>query len=139
MHLARGLQHICDIKELCAQVGNDYLLRLCDSLNSCQYIHNKILQEINEQPPVSVQKGHVIRAGINPLLDELRNISSGGKEFLVTLQQREIEATGISTLKIGFNNVFGYFPGSYQFTETKSTGTVDPQTDPRQCRTFYNT
>jgi DNA mismatch repair protein MutS len=109
VQLARGLQHICEIKELCSHAGNDYLLRLCDSLNNCPYIHNKILQEINEQPPVTVQKGHVIRAGVHPTLDELRNISSGGKEFLVTLQQREIEATGIGTLKIGFNNVFGYF------------------------------
>lgn len=107
--IAKGLQHIEEIKELCKGIGNDYLLRLSDALNSCQYIFHKILNEVVENPPAAIQKGGVIREGINAELDELRNIASGGKEYLVTIQQREIETTGINSLKIGYNNVFGYF------------------------------
>jgi DNA mismatch repair protein MutS len=107
--IAKGLQHVEEIKELCKGIGNDYLLRLSDALNSCQYIFHKILNEVVENPPAAIQKGGVIREGINTELDELRNIASGGKEYLVTIQQREIETTGINSLKIGYNNVFGYF------------------------------
>ncbi len=107
--IAKGLQHIEEIKGLCKEIGNDYLLRLSDALNSCQYILHKILNEVVENPPAAIQKGGVIREGINTELDELRNIASGGKEYLVTIQQREIETTGINSLKIGYNNVFGYF------------------------------
>lgn len=107
--IAKGLQHIEEIRELCKGIANDYLLRLSDALNSCQYILHKILNEVVENPPAAIQKGGVIREGINAELDELRNIASGGKEYLVTIQQREIEATGINSLKIGYNNVFGYF------------------------------
>lgn len=107
--IAKGLQQIEEIKELCKGIGNDYLLRLADALNSCQYIFHKILNEVVENPPAAIQKGGVIREEINQELDELRNIASGGKEYLVTIQQREIETTGINSLKIGYNNVFGYF------------------------------
>ncbi|MGZ8504355.1 MAG: DNA mismatch repair protein MutS, partial [Flavitalea sp.] len=107
--IAKGLQHIEEIKELCKGIGNDYLLRLSDALNSCQYIFHKILKEVVENPPAAIQKGGVIKEGINAELDDLRNIASGGKEYLVTIQQREIESTGINSLKIGYNNVFGYF------------------------------
>lgn len=107
--IARGLQHIEEIRQLCGASSNDYLLRLTDTLNSCSYLQHKIIAEINDNPPAMVQKGGVIKEGISAALDELRLISSGGKEYLVTLQQREMEATGIGSLKIGFNNVFGYY------------------------------
>ena len=98
LQLSRGLQHIEEIRQLCNGSSNDYLLRLTDTLNSCAYIQHKIMAEIMDNPPAMVNKGGVIREGINHELDELRRISSGGKEYLVTLQQREMEATGIGSL-----------------------------------------
>lgn len=109
MHLARGLQHTEQIKQLCEASGNEYLKRLGDALNPCHYILEKILKEINEIPPVAANKGGLIKEGVVMELDQLRKISSGGKEYLVTIQQKEAERTGISSLKIGFNNVFGYY------------------------------
>lgn len=109
MQLAKGLQQTEAIKETCASVTNPYLTRLSDSLNSCQGIVEKILQEITENPPVAANKGAVIRDGVHEELDQLRKIASGGKEYLVGIQQREAEKTGISSLKISFNNVFGYY------------------------------
>ncbi|HEX5150694.1 MAG TPA: DNA mismatch repair protein MutS [Parafilimonas sp.] len=109
MHLAKGLQYTAQIKTLCAASGNDYLKRLSAALNPCNYIAEKILDEIIETPPVAVMKGGAIKKGVNTELDELRNIASGGKQYLVNIQQRETEQTGITTLKIGFNNVFGYY------------------------------
>lgn len=109
IQLAKGLQHTEQVKQLCATSSNDYLKRLGDALNPCQYIHDKILREINELPPVAAHKGGLIREGVVAELDQLRKISSGGKEYLVTIQQKESERTGISSLKIGFNNVFGYY------------------------------
>lgn len=109
MQIARGLNHIAQVKELCKHAENDYLRRLADALNPCDYIFNRIVNEIVENPPVVVNKGGVIKPGISAELDELRNIATGGKEYLVALQQKEMEATGISSLKIGFNNVFGYY------------------------------
>ncbi len=109
MHIAKGLQHIESIKKLCADTGNDYLKRMADALNPCHYIYEKIAREITEHPPAAALKGGVIREGIHADLDELRKIASGGKDYLVSLQQKEAMATGISSLKIGFNNVFGYY------------------------------
>ncbi len=109
MHLAKGLQYTEQIKQMCSASSNDYLKRLSDALNPCHFILEKILKEICEPPPVAANKGGVIKEGILSELDQLRKISSGGKEYLVTIQQKEAERTGISSLKIGFNNVFGYF------------------------------
>jgi DNA mismatch repair protein MutS len=83
--------------------------RLGDSLNSCDYILEKILKEIHENPPASINKGGLIAPGIHAELDELRDIASGGKNYLIELQQKEAIATGISSLKVSFNNVFGYY------------------------------
>ncbi|MBA4167389.1 MAG: DNA mismatch repair protein MutS [Chitinophagaceae bacterium] len=109
MQIARGLNHIEQVKELCRDASNDYLKRLADALNPCHYIFKRITEEITENPPVQINKGGIIKQGVSADLDELRDIATGGKQYLVALQQKEIEATGISTLKIGFNNVFGYF------------------------------
>ena len=109
MQIAKGLQQVQAIKVICASLNNAYLQRLGDSLNPCNYIVEKILREISANPPALVSKGGFIAPGINEELDALRNISSGGKEYLVTLQQKEALETGISSLKISFNNVFGYY------------------------------
>jgi DNA mismatch repair protein MutS len=109
LQVAKGLQQTESIKSICAGSGNEYLKRLGDSLNPCHYILEKILKEINENPPAAIHKGGLIATGIHAELDELRTIASGGKNYLLELQQKEASATGISSLKISFNNVFGYY------------------------------
>ncbi len=120
LQIARGLQQVEAIRNEClpasnlstpfrAGASNDYLKRLADALNPCHYILEKILKEFVENPPVQIAKGGVIKEGVHPELDELRNIASTGKDYLLQLQQKECEATGISSLKVGFNNVFGYY------------------------------
>ncbi len=109
MQLSKGLQQVEVIKTICQSVANPYLQRLADGLNTCHFICQKIQDELNENPPIAANKGSVIKEGIHNELDELRNIASGGKEFLLNIQQRESEKTGISSLKISFNNVFGYY------------------------------
>jgi DNA mismatch repair protein MutS len=109
MQIARGLDHIHKIKELCKNTGNDYLKRLADALNPCQFIFGRIINDLVEHPPAVINKGSIIKDGVSTELDELRSIASGGKQYLVALQQKELENTGISSLKIGFNNVFGYY------------------------------
>lgn len=109
MQLAKGLQQIELIKKLCESAGNPYIQRLADTLNGCYLIVEKILKEISDVPPVAAHKGGVIKENVHEELDQLRNIATGGKEFLINIQQRESEKTGISSLKISFNNVFGYY------------------------------
>lgn len=109
LQIARGLMQVEAIRQLSLPANNEYLQRLADTLNSCQLMMAKILKEIVENPPLQLSKGGIIKDGIHEELDELRNIASSGKDYLVQLQQKEIEATGISSLKVGFNNVFGYF------------------------------
>ncbi|MBS1744192.1 MAG: DNA mismatch repair protein MutS [Bacteroidetes bacterium] len=109
LQVAKGLQQTEIIKSICSNSSNEYLKRLADSLNGCNYILNKIIKEINENPPAAVNKGGLIASGIHDELDELRSIASGGKNYLLELQQKEAINTGISSLKISFNNVFGYY------------------------------
>ena len=109
LQIARGLVQSDFIKTLCSTSENEYLKRLSDSLNPCIYLIEKITKTINENPPVNINKGGVIAFGINEELDKLRTIASGGKNYLLEMQQKEAEATGISSLKIAFNNVFGYY------------------------------
>ncbi|MGI8637918.1 MAG: MutS-related protein, partial [Segetibacter sp.] len=109
LQIARGLQHVEAIRNECIQATNHYLKRLADALNPCHYILEKILKDIVENPPVQIAKGGVIKKSVHGELDELRIIATSGKDYLVQLQQKECEATGISSLKVGFNNVFGYY------------------------------
>ncbi len=109
LQVAKGLQQTEIIKFICSNSTNEFLKRMGDSLNSCNYILEKINKEINENPPAAINKGGLIATGIHDELDELRNIASGGKNYLVELQQKEAQQTGISSLKISFNNVFGYY------------------------------
>ena len=109
LHLAKGLANTEKIKKLCADSGEEYLVRLSDSLNPCHFIAEKITRIIAENPPAQAIKGGLISDGVHTELDELRRIASGGKEYLIELQQKEANFTGVSSLKIGFNNVFGYY------------------------------
>lgn len=109
LQLGRGLRHTHEIKQWCLSSNNEYLKRLGDALNPCPYISEKIFKEIVENPPALAIKGGMINAGVNNNLDELRKIARSGKEYLTQLQQKESQATGISSLRIGFNNVFGYY------------------------------
>ena len=109
LQVARGLQQTTAIKIICASSSSEYLKRLGDSLNSCDYILNKIIAEIIDNPPAAANKGGIINVGVHDELDELRKIASGGKNYLLELQQKEALATGISSLKISYNNVFGYY------------------------------
>jgi len=109
LHLARGLKQVQEIKQVCAATNNEYLKRLGDALNPCHYIAEKIFKEIVENPPALAVKGGMINSGVSHELDELRSIAHSGKNYLTQLQQKEAETTGISSLRIGFNNVFGYY------------------------------
>lgn len=109
LQLAKGLKQVEMIKQLCLNASNEYLKRLGDALNPCPYIADKIFKEIVEHPPALAIKGGMMNSGVNKELDDLRNISLGGKNYLTELQKKEAERTGISSLKIGFNNVFGYY------------------------------
>ena len=109
LQLARGLKYADEIKKLCAGAENEYLKRLGDALNPCRYIADKIFKEIVDNPPALAVKGGIINSKVNKELDELRQIAHNGKSYLTQLQQKEAEATGISSLKIGFNNIFGYY------------------------------
>lgn len=104
-----ALSCIPSLKEQCQQVGSAVLQEMIAGLDACQELHDKIRTQLQENAPHQINKGSIIAEGVNAELDELRNISGHGKEMLQQMQQREIEATGIPTLKIGFNNVFGYY------------------------------
>jgi DNA mismatch repair protein MutS len=109
LQLAHGLDHITRIKELAVSFPEGWLHTAAGQLNPCPEIHERILAAIADNPPAVATKGGTIRAGVNAELDELRNIAANGKEYLIRLQQKEAERSGITSLKIGFNNVFGYY------------------------------
>jgi DNA mismatch repair protein MutS len=109
LQLARGLKQVDLIKQLCRDTGNEYLQRLGDALHPCPHIAEKIFREIVDNPPALAIKGGMMNSGVNTELDELRLIAHNGKSYLASMQQTESEKTGIHNLKIGFNNVFGYY------------------------------
>ncbi|SEM20285.1 DNA mismatch repair protein MutS [Chitinophaga rupis] len=109
MQLAKSLQQVQAIQELLAATSNTYLQRLHAQMDPCPAILDRILQQVTDTPPVLVNKGGTIREGVHPELDKLRMIASSGKEYLLQIQQKESEATGIPSLKVAFNNVFGYY------------------------------
>lgn len=109
VQLKIALLAIEPIKEACLAAENTSLNRIGEQLNLCLSIRDKIEKEINNDPPLLVNKGGVIKDGVNTELDELRKIAYSGKDYLLQIQQRESEATGIPSLKIAYNNVFGYY------------------------------
>ena len=109
VQLKRALIHIGEVKELAEKTGNQFLSVLASQLNPCLNIKEKLERELNQDPPALLIKGNVIADGIDEELDRLRKIAFGGKEYLVEIQRREAANTGIPSLKIAFNNVFGYY------------------------------
>ena len=109
VQLKTALQAIQPVKTACLYAGNEALKRVGERLNLCESLRDRIEKEIQPDPPQLVQKGGVIRDGVNAELDELRHIAYSGKDYLLQIQQREAELTGIQSLKIGYNNVFGYY------------------------------
>ncbi|MBP3767216.1 MAG: DNA mismatch repair protein MutS [Prevotella sp.] len=109
VQLKRALTALHPIKTACEHAQNEALRRVGEQLNACEPLRDRIEREIENDPPQLVNKGGVIRKGVNSELDELRNIAYSGKDYLLKIQERETQQTGISSLKIGFNNVFGYY------------------------------
>ncbi len=109
VQLEKSLTAVAKIKSELAPATNAYLKSLADNLVLCSNTIEAIQHHIMEQPPATIMKGGFIKDGVSAELDELRNISSGGKEYLTQLQNKEAEITGISSLKIGYNNVYGYY------------------------------
>ena len=109
VQLKVALRAIEPIKEACTASDEPSLCRIGEQLNACALIRDRIEKEINNDPPSLLNRGGVIATGVNAELDELRAIAYSGKDYLLKVQAREIDLTGISSLKIGFNNVFGYY------------------------------
>ena len=109
MQLARSMQFMADMKELCAKADDESLCRMVDALQPLRELCEKIMNSITDDAPAIVSKGGMMRAGLHEELDKLRNISRSGKDYLLQIQQQESQRTGISSLKISYNNVFGYY------------------------------
>ncbi|TNF31956.1 MAG: DNA mismatch repair protein MutS, partial [Bacteroidetes bacterium] len=109
LSLGRSLAEIPHILTVLEELGSVGLRETASMINPCTIAFETITCSISEDAPVNISKGSVIKDGFNPELDELRNLAFSGKDYLVGIQRREAEATGISSLKIGFNNVFGYY------------------------------
>ncbi|HWY11571.1 MAG TPA: DNA mismatch repair protein MutS [Bacteroidia bacterium] len=109
VQLKRSLNVIEELKALIINVEPIPLKKIADQLNACAIIKERLHNEINEEAPVNILKGDVIQKGVNAELDELRSIAYSGKEYLLQIQQRESERTGIPSLKVSYNNVFGYY------------------------------
>ena len=107
--LSLAMASLRPIKESAKNSKNSTLNRIAEQMNLCESLVQKIEGQLQEEPPVLIQKGNVINYGVNDELDELRKLQTGGKQVLLDMQQRETETTGISSLKIAFNNVFGYY------------------------------
>ncbi len=109
VQLRKSLVSVKALKELCLKQSDKTLKKLAEKIDDCTIVCERIEKELTPEPPVQFGKGDVIATGFSPELDEIRAIARGGKDFLVTIQQREIEKTGINTLKISFNSVFGFY------------------------------
>ena len=109
LQLGRSLSRMEPIRDLCSGSGVEALDKLASGMRNTREVFRRITETLDENPAGQIGKGDVIAAGVNPELDRLREISRGGKEYLLQMQQREIERTGISALKISYNNVFGYY------------------------------
>lgn len=109
VQLKNALQALQPVKAACMKASNESLRRIGEQLQLCETIRDRIEHEIQPDPPLLVNKGGVIADGYDTELDELRQISHNGKDYLIQIQEREVEQTGIASLKVGYNNVFGYY------------------------------
>ena len=109
LQLRRSLEAVAEVKAVCAESDAPALQRMAEQLNPCQSLADRIGREVVPEPPAKIEKGGVMASGVNEELDRLRSMAGSGKEYLATLQQQEIQNTGIPSLKVGFNNVYGYY------------------------------
>ena len=109
VQLKNALQALQPVKAACMKASNESLRRIGEQLQLCETIRDRIEHEVQPDPPLLVNKGGVIADGYDTELDELRQISRNGKDYLIQIQEREVERTGIASLKVGYNNVFGYY------------------------------
>lgn len=107
--LKRSLQAILPIKDILAKAGKPELTKLSDQLHRCEFLLEKIEKELKEDAPMLIHMGGIIKEGVNAELDELRSIAFAGKDYLLQVQKREVERTGINSLKVSYNKVFGYY------------------------------
>ncbi len=107
--LKKALRNTLPIKELLKSSSNESLKKIADQINSCDFLLEKIERELQEDAPMLTHQGNIIKDGVDEQLDEYRGLANTGKDYLVQLQQREVQRTGISSLKIAFNKVFGYY------------------------------
>ncbi len=110
LQLKRSLQHLAPVKKLLERTSlPTFLRKMADQLNPCEALVNKIEQQLSEEAPMLVHQGNIIKTGVHTELDELRSIAFSGKDYLLQVQKREVERTGINSLKISYNKVFGYY------------------------------
>lgn len=109
LQLQKTLENIVPLKELCENSGNEILQTYARQLNSCDALRERISNEIQPEANNAVNKGNIIKSGVNKELDELREIAFNGKDYLLKMQEREEQRTGIPKIKVAFNNVFGYY------------------------------
>jgi DNA mismatch repair protein MutS len=109
VQIKNALNAIRPLKDLSENSGEKALIKIGEQLNPCNLVREQIEKQLQPDPPAMVNRGNVIAHGVSPELDELRNLQNSGKDFIIQLQLREIERTGITSLKVGFNNVFGYY------------------------------
>lgn len=109
LQVSRALEQVEILKQLCRECGDDSLKSFAEQFNPCKSICERIKRELMPEAPALLSKGNIIASGVDSELDELRNLSRSGKEYLLGIQRREMSATGIPSLKVGYNNVFGYY------------------------------
>jgi len=109
VQLMHALKAIIPVKELCSRPDEPVLQRTGEQLNPCQLVCGRIERELQHDAPVQINRGNIISPGVSDELDELRRLLHSGRDYLLQMQQREIENTGISSLKVSFNNIFGYY------------------------------
>ena len=109
LQVGRALDQVEVVRQHCSESQHEALKVYAEQLNPCVTIRERIKKELNPEPPALLSKGNYIAEGVDAELDELRSLSRSGKEYLMNIQRREMEATGISSLKVGYNNVFGYY------------------------------
>ncbi len=109
LQVSRALEQVEILKQLCRECGDDSLKSFAEQFNPCKSICERIKRELMPEAPALLSKGNIIASGVDSELDELRNLSRSGKEYLSGIQRREMSATGIPSLKVGYNNVFGYY------------------------------
>lgn len=109
IQLKQSLKEMIPVKDICAGSNEPVMRRIGEQINPCQLVCERIEKELQPDAPVQLVRGNIIAAGVSPELDELRTLLHSGKEYLLQMQQREIERTGITSLRVSFNNVFGYY------------------------------